>query len=213
MASPKEMRNAKLGEKMVKALEARHFEAYYCATKEEAKDLALSLIPEGSSITWGGTETIAEIGLKQALKEGNYNAYDRDDLPTMEEKQELYRKAFSMDVFLASTNAISEDGVLVNIDGTGNRVAAMTFGPKKVIVIAGMNKVAKTVEDAVVRARTVAAPINCQRFASLKTGCNVSGACENCKSADSICAYFSEIRISRPPKRVCVILVGEELGF
>ncbi len=209
----KELRNAKLGEKMVKALEARHFEAYYCATKEEAKNLAMSLIPEGSSVTWGGTETIKEIGLPQALKEGNFDVHDRDDLPTMAEKQALYRETFGMDVFLTSTNAISEDGVLVNIDGTGNRVAAMIFGPKKVIVVAGMNKAAKTLDDARVRARTIAAPINCQRFAALKTGCNVSGACEDCKSADSICAYFSEIRISRPPKRVCVILVGEELGF
>lgn len=209
----KETRNEKLGAKMVKALERHHFEAYYCATKEEANEKALSLIPEGSTVSWGGSETIRTMGLTKLVKEGPYEAWDRDAAPTAEEKTEIYRKTFGADVFLTSTNAISEDGVLVNIDGTGNRVAAMIYGPKKVIVVAGMNKVAKTAEDALTRARTVAAPINCQRFPSLKTGCNVTGACEDCLSEDSICAYFSEIRISRPAGRICVILVGEDLGY
>lgn len=211
--TPRQMRNEKLAAKVLKGLEKRHFEGHYCETKEEAVKLALSLIPEGASVTWGGSDTIRSIGLTKAVHEGGFEVWDRDLAKTREEQQEIYRKAFSADVYLTSTNALSEDGILVNIDGTGNRVAAMTFGPEKVIVLAGMNKVTKTAEDAVARARTVAAPINAQRFEGIKTGCMVSGSCENCLSAESICAYASLIRISRPAGRIAVILIGEELGY
>lgn len=211
--TPKQMRNDKLAAKVLKGLEKRHFEGYYCGTKEEAVKLALSLIPEKASVTWGGSDTIRSIGLTKKVHEGDYEVWDRDLAGSKEEQAEIYRKAFSADVYLTSTNAISEDGVLVNIDGNGNRVAAMTFGPKKVIVLAGMNKVTKTVEDAAVRVRTVAAPVNAQRFEGIKTGCMASGACENCLSTDSICAYASLIRISRPAGRIAVILIGEELGY
>ncbi|MCI8514869.1 MAG: lactate utilization protein [Lachnospiraceae bacterium] len=211
--TPKQIRNEKLAAKVLKGLEKRHFEGHYCETREEAVKLALSLIPVKSSVTWGGSDTIRSIGLTAAVHEGDYEVWDRDRAQTKEEQAAIYRKAFSADVYLTGTNAISEDGVLVNIDGTGNRVAAMTFGPGKVIVLAGINKVAKTVEDAATRARTVAAPVNAQRFEGIKTGCMASGSCEDCLSTDSICAYASLIRLSRPAGRIAVILIGEELGY
>lgn len=207
-----QMRNEKLGKKMVKAMEKRFYGAYYCATKEEALKQALKLIPKKSVVTWGGSSSIREIGLTEALNAGDYEALDRDLAKNAKEKEEIALRAFSADVFLMSANGISEDGFLVNIDGTGNRVAALAYGPKKVIVIAGMNKVAKTLEDAKSRARNIAAPINEQRF-NRKTGCNVSGCCEDCMSEESICCEMLITRMSRPSGRIQVILVGEDLGF
>lgn len=205
-------RNAKLGEKVVAAMKKRFYGAYYCETKEEALQQALSLIDEGSTVTWGGSMSIQEIGLTKALHDGNYQVLDRDLAQTAEEKEEISAKAFTSDVFLMSANGISEDGFLVNIDGTGNRIAALAYGPKKVIVIAGMNKVVKSLEDAKSRARNTAAPINEQRF-NRKTGCNVTGCCEDCMSEESICCQMLITRISRPSDRIQVILVGEDLGF
>lgn len=210
--TPAQLRNEKLGAKVVKALENRHFMACYCGTKEEALKAALSYISERSTVSWGGSATIEEIGLLDAVRKGNYKVIDRDTASTPEEKTQMMRQALLCDTFLTSTNALSEDGQLVNIDGNGNRVAAMIYGPKQVIVVAGINKVTKTVEDAVVRARTIAAPINAQRF-SLETPCLITGSCGNCISADSICAYMVTTRICRPAGKIKVILVGEELGF
>lgn len=211
-STPIEVRNEKLAQKVIKELESRHFEAYYCATKEEALTKALELTPEGSKVSWGGSSTLAEIGLKEKLHQGNYEVLDRDIASTPEEKDRIAHEAFFSDYYFLSANAISEDGQIINIDGTGNRVAAMIYGPKNVIVIAGMNKMAKTVEDAMARARMSAAPVNAQRF-DIKTPCKVNGSCANCKSPDSICAYFTVTRISRPSKKIKVILVGENLGY
>ena len=204
-------RNKKLGERVVKALNDRHFDAYYCESSEDAKALALSLIPEGSSIAWGGSATLSQVGLIDALKNGSYTLLDRDTVPA-EERQDMMRRAFFSDFYLASSNAITEDGQLFNIDGTGNRVAAMIFGPKNVIIIAGINKIVKSEQDAVARARNHAAPINSQRF-DIDTPCKITGSCANCKSKDSICAYMVATRICRPAKKIKVILVGEHLGF
>lgn len=210
--TPIETRNKKLGEKVVNALNARHFEAYYCENREEALAKALSLIDETALIGWGGSETCAQVGLIDALRRRN-PVIDRDAAKTADERIELMRKCLLSDVFVTGANAISEDGQLVNIDGNGNRVAAMTFGPKSVVVLAGINKVVKTVDDAVTRARTVAAPINAQRFEGIKTGCAVTGACENCGGTDSICCYMETIRLCRPAGKIKVILIGEQLGF
>lgn len=210
--TPLQMRNDKLAEKVVKNLKKRFFDAYYVPTREEAVQLALSLIPEGDSVSWGGSETIRGIGLAKALHAGNYCVLDRD-LYEGAERMDAMRRALLCDSYVTSTNAISEDGCLVNIDGNGNRVAAMCFGPKNVVVIAGMNKVVPTVEDAHVRARNIAAPINAQRFPGCKTGCMVTGACEDCCTTDTICCYTVETRVSRPAGKIKVILVGEELGF
>lgn len=206
------LRSSKLGPVIVKAMKSRHFEAYYCDDKEKALQLALSLIPPDHTVSWGGSATIAKIGLIQQVKE-KYKVIDRDSAETKEQKDNLMRQALLADTYLTGANAISEDGQLVNVDGIGNRVAAMIYGPRNVIVVAGMNKVEKTVEDALVRARTIAAPINAQRFPGLETPCLITGSCGNCKSTDSICSYISIIRLCRPAGKIKVILVGDELGY
>ena len=156
--------------------------------------------------------SIDEINLLSYVKE-HYQVIDRDSAKSPEERLDLMRKALLCDTFLMSSNAISEDGQLVNIDGNGNRVAAMIYGPKNVIIIAGMNKVVKTLDDAYARARNIAAPSVVQRFPNAKTPCNQTGACHNCLSSDSCCAYMVTTRICRPAKKIKVILVGENLGL
>lgn len=210
--TPIETRNERLAQKMIKNLERRHFVACYCKTSEEAVKKVLELIPEGSSITWGGSATIRETGITKALHEGNYIVMDRDEAPDREAAQEIYRKAFCCDYYLSSANAISEDGVIVNIDGNGNRVAAITFGPKKVIFVIGMNKVAQDVQSALARARSTASPINAARF-DIKTPCQADGMCHNCNSAECICNYIHFMRNSHPAGRHIVILLGEDKGF
>ena len=210
--TPLQHRNDKLAEKVVRNLKKHYFDAYYVQTREEAVQLALKLIPEGNSVSWGGSATIREIGLTLALHEGNYKVLDRDMYEGVE-RMEAMRWALLCDTYVTSTNAISEDGCLVNIDGNGNRVAAMCFGPKSVIVVAGLNKIAPTVQAAHMRARHVAAPINAQRFQGGRTGCMITGACENCCTEDTICCYTVETRISRPTGKIKVILVGEDLGY
>lgn len=209
--TPKQLRNEKLGAKVVKAMESRHFEAYYCGTKEEALKKALELIPEGSVVAWGGSVTMNEIGLSEALHSGNYQLIDRDAAPP-EERRKLMRQGLLADYFISGANAVSEDGEIVNIDGMGNRVGAIVYGPDHVVIIAGMNKVAKTLEDAIKRARTIAAPINKQRFGGT-TPCAKTGSCGDCKAEDCICCQMLVTRVCRPAGRIKVILVGEELGF
>ena len=212
MNTPLEKRNRLLGEKMVRNLERRHFEAYYCETSAEAVDQVLKLIPEGSSVTWGGSATIRDMGLTKALHEGNYAVIDRDLVTTNEDKVACYRKAFSCDFYLSSVNAISEDGVIVNIDGTGNRVAAISWGPQRVIFVVGLNKVAQDVPSAIARARSTASPVNAMRF-DINTPCHKDGMCHNCNSEDSICNIFQILRNSHPARRHVVVLVGEDLGY
>ncbi len=188
-------------------------EAHYCATAADAIDKVMELIADGSSVTWGGSMTVRDMGLPQALRErGTLQVLDRDLVEGAEEKQQMYLRAFTADVYLTSANALSEDGVIVNIDGNGNRVAAITWGPKKVIFIIGLNKVAPTVEDAVARARGTASPINAQRF-DIDTPCRIDGVCHNCNSPESICSYIHLLRNSRGGNRHIVVLVGEPLGY
>ena len=202
-------RNEKLAQKVIKGLESRNMKGFYAANKEEALQLALSMIPEQSTITMGGGMSVHEIGLANALKEGNYNFIDRDDYASRRAASLL---AYDADFYLASANAITEDGVMVNIDGAANRVSALAFGPKKVILIVGMNKVCDDVDGAMKRARNVAAPINAQRF-GLATPCSQTGACANCKSPDTICCQFLITRYSCEKDRISVILVNDDLGF
>lgn len=205
-------RHEKLGKQVVKNLKDRHFEAFYCNSCEEALTLALSLIPESDIVAWGGSATTAKIGLIEVVQE-NFQTINRDIATSPAEKMHLMRRSLLADTYITGTNAISEDGQLVNIDGIGNRVAAMTFGPKNVIIVAGMNKVVKTIEDAVSRARTYAAPVNAQRFPDLSTPCLKTGSCANCKSKDSICSFISITRLCKPAGRIKVILIGENLGY
>lgn len=205
-------RNKLLADKVIKGLESRNMSGYYAETKEGALAKALELIPEGSSIGWGGSVSVSEIGLREAVINGNYEVFNRDNCQTLEEKREVELKIFGSDFFLCSSNAITEDGILVNIDGNSNRVAAIAYGPKKVIMIVGMNKVAKDLDAALSRARNIAAPINAQRF-PLDTPCKQNGSCVNCKSRDTICCEFLVTRYSRHADRFHIILVNDELGY
>lgn len=203
-------RNELLAQKVIKGLASRNMTGYYAATKEEALQIALSLIDEGNSVTMGGAMSAIEIGLVDAVKEGPYNFIDRD---AWEDKRAAMLAAYDADVFLASVNAMTDDGVMVNIDGNANRVSAIAQGPKKVIFIVGMNKVCGSdVDSAIKRARNVAAPTNAQRF-GLSTPCTKTGACANCKSPDTICCQFLITRYSRHAGRIHVILVNDNLGF
>lgn len=197
---------------LVKNLQKRHFDAYYCEDKESALQKALELIPREVSIGWGGALSAQQIGLMDALRAGGYDVYDRDTCPTMEERIRMMKKCLTADVFLTGANAISLDGQMVNIDGNGNRVAAIVYGPDSVLVIAGMNKVVDTLEDAVKRARTIAAPMNQQRFPN-DTPCQVTGACADCKALECSCNQILITRHCRPAGRIKFIIVGEELGF
>ncbi len=202
-------RNALLAKKVIEGLRSRNMEADFAETKEEALEKALALIPEGSSISMGGSMSVHAIGLSEALKNGNYDFIDRD---AYEDKRKAMLLAYDADFFLSSCNAMTEDGVMVNIDGNANRVSAIAQGPKHVLFIVGMNKVCKDVDHAMKRARNVASPINAQRF-GLKTPCTQTGSCMNCKSADTICCQFLITRYSRHAGRIHVILVNEDLGY
>lgn len=187
--------------------------AFYCPTAEEAVKKVLELIEDGSSVTWGGSMTIRDMGIPDALRNrGTLTVLDRDLVETPEEKQDMYLRAFTADVYLTSANALSEDGVIVNIDGNGNRVAAITWGPKKVIFVISLNKVAQTVEAALARARSTASPVNTQRF-DINTPCKLDGVCHNCNSPESICSYVHFLRNSRGGNRHTVVLVGEDFGY
>ena len=210
--TPKEQRNERLAERLIKSLKRRHMEAFYCPTAAEAVEKVSELIADGSSVTWGGSMTIRDIGIPQALKQrGTLEVLDRDEVSDCDEVVRIYERAFTADVYLSSVNAISEDGVIVNIDGNGNRVAAITWGPKKVIFVVGINKVAQTVEAALQRARSTASPINAARF-DIATPCQTDGICHNCNSPESICNYVHFLRNS-PHGRHMVVLVGEDLGY
>ncbi len=202
-------RNDLLSKKVISGLESRNMTGYYAKDKEEALKIALSIIPENSTVTMGGAMSAVEIGLVDALKNGNYNFIDRNE---MTDKRAAMLAAYDADVFLSSANAMTEDGILVNIDGNANRVSAIAQGPKKVVFIVGMNKVCDDVDGAMKRARNVAAPINAQRF-GLNTPCAKTGSCMNCKSPDTICCQFLITRFSKHADRIHVILVNDNLGF
>ena len=180
-------RNDLLAQKVIKGLESRNMKGYYASNKEEALKKALELIPEGSSVSMGGAMSAHEIGLVDSLKNGNYNFIDRD---ATEDKRAAMLAAYDADYFLSSANAITEDGIMINIDGNSNRVSAIAQGPKHVVFIVGMNKVCPDVDSAMKRARNVAAPINAQRF-GLSTPCAKTGSCMDCKSPDTICCHVS----------------------
>ncbi|MBQ6552483.1 MAG: lactate utilization protein [Clostridia bacterium] len=201
-------RNELLAQKVIKGLESRNMTGFYAESREAALAKALELIPEGSSVTMGGGMSVHEIGLVAALKEGRYNFIDREKM----DRRAAMLAAYDADFFLSSANAMTEDGVIVNIDGNANRVSAIAYGPKKVLMIVGMNKICPDVDSAMKRARNVAAPANTQRF-GINTPCAKTGACANCKSHDTICCQFLVTRYSRHDGRINVILVNDTLGF
>ena len=202
----------KRGQILIKNLQARHFDAYYCDDRTAALEKALELIPGDATVGWGGATSAVQIGLMDAVRSGGYQVYDRDTCATLEDRVKMMKKCLTADVFLTGANAISLDGQMVNIDGNGNRVAAIVYGPDSVIVVAGMNKVVDTLEDAVTRARTIAAPMNQQRFPN-QTPCQVTGACADCKAPECSCNQILITRHCRPAGRIKFIIIGEELGF
>ena len=202
-------RNELLANKVIAGLASRNMTGYYAKDKEQALSLALSLIEKDSSVTMGGAMSVQEIGLAAAVKEGDYRFIDRH---AYADPRQALLACYGADVFLSSVNAMTEDGVLVNIDGNANRVSAIANGPRKVIMIVGMNKVCPDVDSALKRARNVAAPINAQRF-GLSTPCTKTGSCMDCKSPDTICCQFLITRYSKHKDRIHVILVNDDLGF
>lgn len=210
--TPIETRNGLLAQRLIKAFDRRNMDAFYCPTAAEAIEKVMELIPRGSSVSWGGSMTLRDMGLTRALHEdGGYELLDRDLANDRAEAVEIYLKAFRADYYLSSANAVSEDGVIVNIDGNGNRVAAITFGPQHVIFVIGLNKVAQTVDAALARARSTASPTNTARF-DIKTPCKLDGVCHNCNSPECICNHVHFLRNS-PRRRHTVVLVGETLGY
>lgn len=202
----------KAGNTLIKQFQKRGMDAYYCPTAEEACQKVLDLMPEGSVITWGGSESIVEAGVMEAVKKKNYTLIDRSEAKNFQENREIFSKAVLADYYLMSTNAFTADGMLVNIDGAGNRVACLAFGPSHVIVLASMNKMCAGTEDAIRRIRTLASPANSIRVKA-DTPCSKTGVCSDCLSPDCICCQIEITRKSRIPGRIIVILCGEELGY
>ena len=197
---------------IIKNLAKRNMEGYFCATKEDALAKALELMPAGSSVGWGGSMSINEIGLMDAVKGGDFDVIDRESAKSDDEYKAVYARMINADYFLMSTNAITMDGELVNIDCRGNRVAFLIFGPSNVIIIAGMNKVVSDVEAGYKRVKDIATPPNTVRL-NRNTPCAATGRCGDCYSPDCICNQTVITRRSGSPGRIKVILVGEELGY
>ena len=210
--TPKQIYYENAAATIIKGLEKRQMEGYYCPDRTSAVAKALELMPEGSSIAWGGSMSLHESGLMEAVCHGPYKIIDRESAKTPEEQRQLYGKIACCDYFLMRTNAITMDGELVNIDGRGNRVAFLCYGPQNVIILAGMNKVVTDVDAGLKRVRNTATPPNTVRLHK-KTPCAVTGRCGDCFSPDCICSQFVVTRRSGIPGRIKVILVGEELGY
>ncbi len=209
---PKEIYNQINAKKIIENLEKRNMQGFFVKTKEDALKKALELMPKKSTVCFGGSQSIAQIGLIDALHNEDYIVYDRAKANSQEEIDDIYRKAFTSDFYLASANAITLDGKIVNIDGTGNRVAAMIYGPKNVILIVGINKIAKDEASAIDRVKNYASPINAIRL-NRKTPCAIKGNCYDCLADDTICCVTTVTRYSRYKDRIKVILVEEELGY
>ena len=205
-------RNDLLSQKVIQGLKNRHMNGYYVHTKQEAFDLVFELMKSDSSVGWGGSDTINSLGIKEEPYKRDFKVIDRDKAKDADEKYNIERETFYADYYLMSTNAITEDGILVNMDGHCNRVACLCFGPKQVIMVVGMNKVTKDIDSAISRLRNVAAPINNQRFGGNRP-CQVTGSCANCLAQGCICDQLVITRNSMDPDRIHVILVDEVLGY
>ena len=211
------MQNIKAANKLkidtvIKNMEKRGLQGHYCETKEEACELILSMIQDKSLVSWGGSATINSLGVKEKLAERDVETIDPYGTTDPAESIERRRQGLMADYFLMSTNAVTMDGELVNIDGTSNRVAALCFGPKKVIVVVGANKLALGLEDALARAKVYAAVPNNVRL-KRNTPCTVTGVCSDCLSKDCICCNIVTTRYCSTPGRIQIILVNENLGF
>jgi len=210
--TPKQTYYSQTAHKAIQALKKRNMDGRYYETKEEALAKVLEMIPENSLVSWGGSQSLIETGILASLRAGNYRLLDRDAATTPEELGQCFRDAFSADYYLMSSNAITMDGKLINIDGTCNRLAALLYGPKNVIIVAGMNKIVLDEESGILRARNVAAPMNAMRL-QCSTPCASRGLCYNCTEEECLCAQMVITRMSKIKNRIRLVLVGEELGF
>ncbi len=200
-------------ETVIKNLAKRNMTGYYAEDKEEAHKMLLEMIPEGATVGKGGSATLDQVGIIEDLKSGNYNYLDPFATSDPDEGKAIRRQVFSADVMLTSANALTMDGEIVNIDGTGNRVSAIIWGPDKVIFVVGANKLVGSLEEAVPRIKTDACPPNCIRL-NKKTPCAVTGRCGECLSlGNTVCCHTVTTRFSSIPDRMHVILVNEDLGF
>lgn len=197
---------------LIKKFKQRNFEGYFCKSRSEALEMALSLIPDGASVCHGGSESIKEIGLLDAVKNGNYIYLDRSLAKTPQEQREVIARGMLSHTFLMGTNALTMSGELVNVDGKSNRVALLCYGPEQVIVIVGINKIVENIDAGIFRAQNTAAPINAIRQ-NLKTPCYDTGHCGNCHTEGCMCSNTVITRHSGSPGRIKIILVGESLGY
>ncbi len=197
---------------VLKGLERRNMTGEYCPTKADALAAVRRYLQPGRSVAWGGTASLEEIGGLEAIRASGCTVLDRHAAASEEEQEEIYRQILFCDTYFMSANAVTMDGVLVNLDGNANRVAALCFGPKQVVLIVGMNKVAADLDAALSRARNIAGPTNATRL-GLNTPCVQVGRCCNCQSEECICCQVVITRRSRRPGRIHVLLVGEDLGF
>jgi len=204
----RECYNAFLAHKLIEEFEKRNIEGFYCKSKEDALEKVLKMIPKDSMVSWGGSVTLHEIGLKGALKDGGYNFLDPAEPQGGKEKEKAARQALSADYFLMSSNSIAVSGELVNIDGIGNRVAALCFGPKTVIIVAGLNKVEANLDAAILRVKDYAA-----KMAMLAYKQDYSSYEELSKAAEGGCSQLVITQKSMFKGRIKVILVGESLGI
>ena len=203
-----------LGQKTVQALKKNQFDAVYFSSKEEAIEYVLGYIASGVQVGFGGSMTTSqELDLVEKAKaKGAELLVHGDPKLSPEERMEVMRKQQVCDVFLASTNAVTLDGCLVNMDGVGNRVAALTFGPKKVVIVVGTNKICQDVDSAVERLQTIAAPKNNKRL-NTNNPCTVTGVCTDCQGTGRICKILSVIKRKPSLTDITVVVVGEELGY
>ncbi|EJP6471707.1 lactate utilization protein [Clostridium botulinum] len=200
-------------ERTIKNLNSRNMEGYYINNIDQLLQKLKELIPENSIVGVGDSMTLFEAGVIDFLRDGNFNFLDKyQDKLTSDEKREIYIKNFSADSFICSTNAITESGELYNIDGNGSRVAPMIYGPKQVILIVGINKIVKNIEEAEYRVRSYTAPIDAKRL-NKDTPCTKIGYCVDCKSSNRICNDFVVIRGQFIKGRIKILIIGENLGY
>ena len=210
--TPKNKNYENLAATVIKNMAKRQMEGYYAKDKKEALELLISMIPNGSSIGYGGSASLSEADVLQTLDSPKYRLIKREEAKTAEDTERVFREILFADFFLMSSNAITVDGELVNVDGRGNRIAFLTYGPKNVILLCGMNKITADVDTAIKRIKALAAPMNAVRL-NRSTPCATTGVCGDCQSPDCICANTIITRRSHVKNRIKVILVGEELGF
>lgn len=195
------------------ALERNNMKPYYAETLEELHEIVRGLVKNDRLITAGGSVTLEESGVKQLLMTEFGGAYlDRSEGKTPEEVEDILHKAFVSDTFFASSNAVTEDGELYNVDGRGNRVSAMIYGPAQVVIVVGVNKIVKDMDEAVCRVEQVAAPLNTKRLNS-GTPCEVTGNCAHCRSKGRICCSYVRMAQQRVKDRIKVIIVNQKLGY